>query len=262
MSVDAEKNLILNPGIWLCIDPGNKQSGWITCVEDESVTGHLRIIGSGIWPNRLLRRELAQQKDKHSGALLLIECPKPRGQPTASEEMETLVEIGRILQMWRGPWSYIFRQQAKIGITGMAAGKDKHVSQALKDRFGGEDVAVGGRKCKTCHGTKVIGKAVCPKCRSSTKKDNDCKHCHGGTDKTVYRKRACSDCGRTGWIGGHPPGPLFDMKEHKWAALLLACYWQDSEQDLVKDIAGKQPAKKKRNAKKRTSVAVPAEQSQ
>ncbi len=252
MSDETTMHLKLKPGYWLCIDPGNVKSGWLTCIEDESVMGHLRVVRSGIDPNRTIRRAMAQQREMQKEVTLLMECPKPRGQPTSAEEMETLVEIGRTMQMWRGPWSYIFRQEAKNGIVGFAQAKDKHVSQALKDRFGGEAIAVGGKRCKKCSGTKVVGKTRCPRCLLGTKTNNDCEHCDGGKDKSVYEKETCLECEGSGWHEGRGPGPLHDMSAHKWAALLLGCWWQDSEQVPVHDVAGKQPVKKKRKRKTRT----------
>lgn len=239
-------HLKMEPGQWLCIDPGNKQSGWITCVEDESVVGHLRITRSGIDLNRTIRRAMSQQREVHKEVTLLVECPKPTGLPVAAEVMETLIEIGRFLQMWRGPWSYIFRQEAKIGITRSAKSTDANVSQALKDRFGGESIAVAGKRCKKCSGTKTIGKARCPKCLLGTKTKNDCKHCDGGKDKSVYEKESCPECEGSGWKDGRGPGPLHGMSDHKWAALLLGCWFQDSERVRVHDVAGKQPTTKKK----------------
>lgn len=216
----------LFPNCLFAIDPGNKKSGWLICEPDESVVGHLEIASFGIDNNREIRKAIAHHRSIHSEVTLLIETPKPTGIPVAAEVMETLIEIGRFLQMWRGPWSYIFRHEAKVAITRSSKATDANVSQALKDRFGGDSIAVGGKKCKTCKGNKWTGREHTP----------------------------CEACDETGYQGGHGPGPLFDVKEHIWAALLLVCWWDESQQQFVHDVAGKQPTKKKKS-KKGTSNA-------
>lgn len=244
-------------GTWLCIDPGNMKSGWTTCVEDKSAMGHIKILSKGIDTNREIREALSTHWGFHKNSLLLIECPRPQGMPVAAELMETLIEIGRILQMWRGPWSYVFRGEVKVTLCGTASSKDSHVVQAIKDRFGGESIAVAGKKCKKCHGNMVIGSWHCPECGKSSQAKNDCEFCDGGTNKDVYEKDDCPACERSGWEDGRGPGVLHGFADHRWHALALACHWQERHPPLVRDIAGKQPVKKKVPKRSRMSRGVP-----
>lgn len=229
---------------WLAFDPGNTDTGWVVCSENEDVVGHLDISGFGHDRNVTIRRALHAIRKQHKNHMLIVECPRPRGQLMSAESMETLIEIGRFMQMWRGPWSFAFRGEVKYSLLGTNKGKDSQVTQAIKDRFGGETRAVGGKKCKTCKGAGERGRAVCPTCGLATQKNNDCVHCDGGKNKENYRKKQCRDCDGLGWA--IPPGPLYGVVDHVWAALGVACWWQDSERSVNHEIAGKQPRKRKK----------------
>lgn len=234
-------------GLVLALDPGNTQTGWVSVEPDESEMGHMQVSGFGNADNTAIRHEMHRLRAYHKSMLMLIEVPKPRGQPTASEEMETLIEIGRFLQMWSGPYSYVFRQPTKIHICGTSKATDANVRQALVDRFGGQTLAVGGKRCKKCGGKGVTGRARCPSCKLSTSAGNACGRCNGGKNKVVYRKAECPECNGTTWETA--PGPLYGCSTHVWAALAIACAWLDGGREKLHEIAGKQPTKKKKRRK-------------
>jgi hypothetical protein len=148
----------------------------------------------------------------------------------SSEEMETLIQIGRILQMWPGEWSYIFRSDVKVLLCGATNAKDKNVSQAIKDRFGGETVAVGGKKCPKCKGKGWFGPG----------------------------RPKCPECDGSKWE--YPPGPLAGVASHVWAALAVALWWNDTGDKPCHNITGQQKLDKQKAkwAKKaKTSKGVP-----
>ena len=137
----------------LAIDPGNQRSGYIIGRRDKTIVGGVSVAEfSAEIDNRVLRDQLGDMVRKYGIDVLIIETPKPRGLPTAADEMETLVEVGRFIQKAEQlglAWSFAFRTDIKVHITGRSNTGDSHVRQALLDRFGGEAVAIGGKRCKT-----------------------------------------------------------------------------------------------------------------
>lgn len=181
----------------LAIDPGNKKSGWLL-FEPADVLGGLKLVDFGISDNVTMRTSIT------SASQLIIETPKPQGMAMAAETMDTLIQIGRLVDRWvecrwlpPESWSYVFRQPVKLHLCGQARAKDKNVRQALIDRFGGNTVAVGGVKCPRCHGKGWCGRG----------------------------RPVCEECGGQGWES--PPGPLKGVSSHVWPALALACWWVD-----------------------------------
>ena len=217
---------LIGNGSMFAIDPGNKESGWVVVNANKDLMGHLDVLSHGTAPNTRIRQAIHQawlrRKHKKFKPTLLIETPRPQGMLFSAEMIETTVEIGRFLQMWQGTWSYVFRGDVKMNLCGQVAKvSDANVSLAIKDRFGGEKQSVGAKKCDLCHGAKLRGR---------------------GKDRAP-----CPDCGGSGWK--IPPGPLYKVAGHAWAALGVACWWQDSLQTLCHDIAGKQPVKTKKRKK-------------
>jgi hypothetical protein len=248
----------LYPGDNLAIDPGNIGAGWVIWREDDTKLGGLHLREHGRDKNVDIRKFMAKQAKVAKTCHLQIEAPKPRGMPTAAEEMEMLIQIGRFLQMWRGGWTYVFRQPVKIHLCGSVKAKDGNVAQAIKDRFGGDSVAVGGKKCNKCKGNRTVGRLHCPKCKRASRTKNDCEHCSCGTDKSVFRKKRCAECLGKGFET--MSGPLHGVAEHEWQALGLALYWMDTGGEAVHQIAGQQniQGQKKKWAKKpKTSQGVP-----
>ena len=182
--------------IHVAVDPGSTHSGWVMFKLGPAGQAGLRLLSFGKTPNRKFRSDLAAIPKAQRG-MLVTEMLRARGMPTANEELETCVQIGRILQTWGGSnWSYVFRLDVKIGLCGDAKAKDSNIRAALIDLFGGEKQAIGGRKCPECKGKKWIGRDHAP----------------------------CESCQATpGWL--HPPGPLYGMTRDMWAALAIAVHW-------------------------------------
>jgi hypothetical protein len=77
---------------------------------------------------------------------------------------ETCVWIGRFIEAWarfadvlsHGP-RLVYRKDVKLRLCGTVKAKDPNVRQALLDLYGGENKAIGGKKCQQCKGKKWIG---------------------------------------------------------------------------------------------------------
>lgn len=180
--------------ILLAIDPGNEQSAFV--LYDGS------ILRFGKWPNDSLLREIQVGKDLVSSRCA-IETLKPRGMPTSFEEMQTQLWAGRFYQAWydrQGGDNFslavpdqVFRLDVKMHHTGQAKAKDSNIRQSLIDRFGGENIAIGGVRCPKCKGKGWTGREHTP----------------------------CAE-----WF--HPPGPLHGITADCWSALAIATYWWDT----------------------------------
>ena len=220
----------------LAIDPGSEHSGWVYFETMKTALGGLQLLKTGNeTPNLELVRSFREQFNPQQ-TRLIIETPRPRGILTSADEMETLVWIGQFIREWSrcgGRWTFMFRTDVTVHLTGLANTKDPNVKLALLDRFGGEKRAVGGKKCEQCHGKKTYGvtTVVCEECRGSkvvpgakagtTKK---CAKCQGrGVVRGAPAK--CPSCCGSGWK--YPPGPLAEVTKHAWQALGLAALWVD-----------------------------------
>lgn len=74
---------------------------------------------------------------------MAIEMVASFGMPVGSEVFDTCVWIGRFIQAWNGSSSRVFRRDVKLHLCGQARAKDGNVRQALIDRWGGKEKAIG-----------------------------------------------------------------------------------------------------------------------
>lgn len=121
----------------LALDPGPTQTGWCLLGPDGVP------VQSGVSPNDEV---LDMLYGGGLGArLLVIERIESRGMSVAQVVFDTCVWIGRFQQAWHDPKAarLIFRRDVKLHLCGSAKAKDTNIWQALLDRFGGKDVAVG-----------------------------------------------------------------------------------------------------------------------
>ena len=121
----------------LAIDPGNEQSAFVRFDWQCGVP-----VAFNKLPNEqalvLFEEQYRQCPDE-----LVIEMIASYGMPVGREVFETCVWIGRFVQAWRGRASLVYRRDVKLHLCGQARAKDGNIRQALIDRYGGKDKAIG-----------------------------------------------------------------------------------------------------------------------
>lgn len=126
----------------LAIDPGNVKTGWVLYDPVEHA-----VLFYGDEENEVVK----QQMQRWPYAIMAIEMMRARGMPTANEEMETLVWIGRFIEAWGKQEHRVFRSDVKLHLCGSVKAKDANVRQAIIDLF----PASGGGKVRQI-GTKKL----------------------------------------------------------------------------------------------------------
>lgn len=177
----------------LAIDPGTKLSAFLVYDGKEP-------IDFGKVPNQALLERIHAGTD--AGCHLAIESMVSYGQMVGQEVFETCVWIGRLVEAWAtryGDKSYTFLRRADIKshICGSAKANDSGVREALIHRFGGVDVAIGGKKCPACK----------------------------GKSKTMFPCQSC--LASPGYLT--PPGPLTGIAADIWSALAIALTHHDQQ---------------------------------
>mgnify|MGYP003945673211 FL=1 len=123
----------------LAIDPGSEQSG-IVVYDGEKPVAFGKLHNEAV---------LLQLRNGSWGPLrdCYIETLKPRGMPTALEEMQAQLWAGRFHEAFSFRMGCdatpVYRMDVKLFHCGQARAKDSNIRQALIDRFGGKEAAIG-----------------------------------------------------------------------------------------------------------------------
>lgn len=126
----------------LAIDPGNEKSGYVWLRSGKPLL-------FGIVMNAELLKGIDQffRTDPDRGKRVACEIMYPRGMPMSGESMETLIWSGRFIERvadgWNATVQRVNRHRVKLHLCGSAAAKDGNVRQAIIDRFGGKEFAIG-----------------------------------------------------------------------------------------------------------------------
>lgn len=127
----------------LAIDPGTEQSAWV----------HLRDgvpVRFGLDANRVVRRECEYAQTLGLDGVA-IEMVASYGMPVGREVFETVFWIGRFFDSLtrcnipEDKITRIERMQVKNAICHSSKANDSSIRQALIDRFGGKEKAVGNK---------------------------------------------------------------------------------------------------------------------
>lgn len=122
------------------LDPGTTHSALVT-LSDGIVSGH---IGDNDGLVTALRTTGAP-----SDAHLVIEEIESFGMAVGKETFRTVFWSGRFAQVWEAngyTWSLLPRRAVKLHLCGSMRAKDANIRQALIDRYGGKDKAIGTKK--------------------------------------------------------------------------------------------------------------------
>lgn len=116
----------------LAVDPGPLESAWL--VYDQGRPGPQAFAKEA--NARLLTRIHDRAFPAVEPAYLAIEMIASYGMAVGKEVFETCVWIGRFLEAWGGPSSYVYRKDVKVHLCGSVRATDSNIRAALIDRFG------------------------------------------------------------------------------------------------------------------------------
>lgn len=129
----------------LAIDPGPTHSAWIV-VDTEAMkplehaivdNGTLRVMLRGGTSYSTTR--IAYLQPKH----LAIEMVASYGMAVGATVFDTCLWIGRFIEAWGARFTLVYRREVKLHLCASSRAKDGNVRQALLDRWGGREKAVG-----------------------------------------------------------------------------------------------------------------------
>jgi len=172
----------------LAIDPGTTKSGWCYIQDGEPLDW-------GWFDNEKIYTLIGS-----FGCQVVIEDVAHYGMPVGRDVFETIRWTGRFDRHAEAsalPVAYVTRPDVKLALCGSPRANDSTIRQALIDRYGGDEIAVGGKKCKGCKGKGWLGRDHAP----------------------------CEDCDSRGTVT--PAGVLHGISGHVWSALAVGLTHHD-----------------------------------
>lgn len=128
---------------FVAVDPGTTESAIVHLGDD------LVPISFGKWPNRQVRTQLIGMRDSESHPIhLAIEMVQSYGFPVGREVFEAVVWIGRFVEAWGGPHTFVYRKDVTSHLCHSGTAKDSNVRAALIDLYGGKSKAIGLTKSR------------------------------------------------------------------------------------------------------------------
>lgn len=185
----------------IAIDPGFRTTGWalLRPIADKLLP---ELVDHGNTPTiEFLERLRSDSELIITEAVIENVGHYGTGMSAGSEVFDTCIFLGQmheILESVHGaPVKKIRRQTIKTQLCGRATAKKAEVRQAVIDRWGGNERAIGGKKCPQCKGKGWRGRG----------------------------RSTCAECNGDGWYV--PPGPLYGVTGHAWDALAAGIYrWE------------------------------------
>jgi hypothetical protein len=119
-----------NASVVLGVDPGTVQTAY-------ALWDGKKVLECDIVPNPQMLDLLCGER--WASVPLFVEMIASYGMPVGKEIFETVLWIGRFVQVWdikELPWKLVYRHAIKLHHCRSAKAKDPNVSQALRDRFG------------------------------------------------------------------------------------------------------------------------------
>lgn len=128
--------------MWImAVDPGTTQSAVVRIAQGEN--GEIQIDPFGIRPNVELLSRLRFGMTRY---ILIIEKIESFGMAVGESTFETVDWSGRFREAHENKGGRVVRltrRAIKLHLCGTSRAKDGNIRQALIDRFGGKDVAIG-----------------------------------------------------------------------------------------------------------------------
>jgi hypothetical protein len=155
----------------LAIDAGTRKSGWVL-VEDND---KLKPVEYGFWDNEELEILITDTSNEifHPNKLTVIfEDIQSYGMPVGVDVFETVKWLGELRHVCKYEmldYKFIKRSEVKNFLCKTSKASDKNVRQAIIDYYGGDSVAIGGKKCLDCKGKgwNGRGRVYCKVCAGS-----------------------------------------------------------------------------------------------
>ena len=121
----------------LAIDPGPEKSGWVLFDGEPQ--------GRGITENEILVA-IGDYNDSLDG--VVIEMTESRGMPVGTSVHETTFWVGQFYRaaLGRRIRARLYRREVKMHLCGSMRAKDSNIRQAMIDRWGGKEKAIGKKK--------------------------------------------------------------------------------------------------------------------
>lgn len=123
----------------IAIDPGNEHSALVFLAHNGLPKSFFKL------PNADVIGQLRGAMSVGWGHLA-IEMIASYGMPVGHEIFDTCVWIGRFIEAWNGPFTFVYRRDVKMFLCGNNTAKDGNIRQALIDRYGGKDRAIGNKR--------------------------------------------------------------------------------------------------------------------
>jgi hypothetical protein len=123
----------------LAIDPGTTESGWVLLDSEGEPSGFGKEANEFVLA---LVYDYAEDR-ANLGGTLAVEMVASYGMAVGAEVFETCVWAGRFIEAWGGGEIRVYRRDVKLHLCGQTRAKDGNVRQALIDRYGGKDKAIG-----------------------------------------------------------------------------------------------------------------------
>lgn len=119
----------------LAIDPGNELSAFVMFERER-----LHHFG------KITNDDLLTIVQHDAYDVMAVEMIASYGMAVGREVFDTCVWIGRYIQASRTAHERIYRRDVKLHLCGQVRAKDANIRQALLDRYGGKDRAIGKKK--------------------------------------------------------------------------------------------------------------------
>jgi hypothetical protein len=126
----------------LAIDPGTNESAFVRW------NGN-RILEFGIVENSILLHRLENILPEEKGEPVYCEMIASYGMAVGKEVYETILWIGQFVHACKmncRKSALIYRKDVKMHLCHSMKAKDGNIRQAILDRFGGKDLAIGKKK--------------------------------------------------------------------------------------------------------------------